>query len=138
MKPDITLPVRVYGSSRRGQVSSAPARAAGELWRTRGILWRLFLRDLTAQYRQKLLGFFWAFLDPLLAIASFLFLYYAGILQPGELAVAYPLYVILGTTLWGGFLAVTQTVGDGLRTHGDLLLRTGLPKIALTVAGLAN
>ena len=37
-----------------------------DLWRSRELAWRLLVRDISAQYRQTLLGLFWAFL-PLIA-----------------------------------------------------------------------
>src|SRR5262249_61387255 len=104
------LPVRVYSAEARGDsLPAVVSRAARELWTTRGVLWRLFLRDFAAQDRQKLFGYLWAFLHPLLAIVAFVFLDHAGVLQPGELDVPYPLYIFLGTRLWGFFLAVAPT-----------------------------
>ena len=40
----------------------------------RELAWRLFVRDLSAQYRQTYLGYVWAFLPPLVASATFIFL----------------------------------------------------------------
>lgn len=39
-----------------------------ELARSRGLMWRLFLRELSARYRQTAFGYIWAFLP-----AKFLF-----------------------------------------------------------------
>jgi len=36
-----------------------------DLLRSRGLAWRLFLRDLNGQYRQSLLGYLWLLLPPL-------------------------------------------------------------------------
>lgn len=133
------LPVRVYTARvlNAGLVSSL-TQAVRELWMTREVLWRLFLRDFSVQFRQKVLGYLWAFLGPLIGMTSFVFLNYTGILNPGELTVPYPLYLFLGMTLWGLFTGVISVVSGGLLTHGDLVLRTSIPKIALALAGMGN
>jgi len=38
-----------------------------DLWGSRELAWRLFVRDLRAQYRASLLGYLWVFLPPLVA-----------------------------------------------------------------------
>jgi lipopolysaccharide transport system permease protein len=139
LKPVATLPVRVYSAHGRAvSFGGTLRRAARELWSTRGILWRLFLRDLSIQYRQKLLGYAWAFLQPLCGMASFLFLHASGMFQPGETGVGYPLYLLVGTSLWGLLVLVTQAVSGSLQTHADLLLRTALPRITLAVSALGQ
>jgi lipopolysaccharide transport system permease protein len=133
------LPVRVYTARvLNTSLVSSLAQAARELWMTREVIWRLFLRDFTVQCRQKVLGYLWAFLGPLIGMASFLFLNYSGILNPGELTIPYPLYLFSGMTLWGFFTGVISVVSGGLLTHGDLVLRTSIPKIALALASMGN
>ena len=41
-------------------------------------------------------------------------------------------------TLWGFFTGVISVVSGGLLTHGDLVLRTSIPKIALALASMGN
>jgi ABC-type polysaccharide/polyol phosphate export permease len=133
------LPVRVYTSCvQKTSIVSSLVQVVREMWMTREVVWRLFLRDFTVQFRQKVLGYLWAFLGPLIGMASFLFLNYSGILNPGALTIPYPLYLFLGMTFWGFFTGVIGVVGGGLLTHGDLVLRTSIPKIALALAGMGN
>ena len=133
------LHVRVYTSrAQKTSVVSSLAQVLREMWMTREVIWRLFLRDFTVQFRQKVLGYLWAFLGPLIGMASFVFLNYTGILNPGDLTIPYPLYLFLGMTLWGLFIGVVGVVSGGLLTHGDLVLRTSIPKIALALAGMGN
>ena len=55
-----------------------------ELVDSRELVWRLFLRDFKAKYRQTVLGFLWALIMPLLTVATFVFLNRAGILNIGK------------------------------------------------------
>ena len=139
VRPLPDLPVRVYDArSPRISTWSALLRAAAEILAAREVIWRLFLRDFISQFRQRLLGYAWALVTPLLGISSFLLLNYAGVLDPGKLFVPYPLYLLLGTTAWGLLVGSVAVVSSALLTHGDLVLRTSIPRMALAVASLAG
>ncbi|MBX4967382.1 ABC transporter permease [Rhizobium binae] len=112
--------------------------AARELSWSRHVLWHLFRRDFVAGFRQKLLGYLWIVLVPLLGIASFVFMQLTGILNPGNMEIPYPIYVYLGTTIWGVFISAVSVVANGLIANTDLVMRTNIPKIGLAVTGLAS
>lgn len=129
----------VYRPERElGGLIRTAALAATEISRSRYLIWKLFVRDFKAQFRQKILGYFWAFLTPLLAIASFVILNLSGVLNPGDTGVPYPVYVLVGTSIWGFLTTTVISVSNGLLSQGDLILRTNVPKIALAVSSLAQ
>jgi ABC-type polysaccharide/polyol phosphate export permease len=119
-----------------GPISSV-ILAARELSWSRHVLWHLFKRDFVAGFRQKLLGYLWIVLVPLLGIASFVFMEMTGILNPGNTEFPYPIYVYIGTTVWGIFVTAMSVVANGLIANTDLVMRTNIPKIGLAVTGLA-
>ena len=57
-----------------------------DLWSSRELAWRLFVRDLRAQYRTSLLGYVWVFLPPLVASLPFVYLNSAGVIILKSLA----------------------------------------------------
>jgi lipopolysaccharide transport system permease protein len=133
------VPVHIYSADLpRGSLIYSVRTACRDLWLTRGVIWQLFLRDFALQFRQKMLGYFWALLTPLLSVISFVFLSVAGVLHPGDSGIPYPLFVFFGSGLWGVLAAVLQTVGGSLVVHGDLVMRTSVPRISLAVSGLAT
>jgi len=109
-----------------------------EIYWSRHVLWHLFVRDFVSGFRQKLLGYLWIVLMPLIGIASFVFMQSTGILNPGKTEIPYPIYVYIGTTIWGLLINVLTTVANGLITNSDLIMRTNIPKIGLAVTGLAS
>ena len=132
-------PVTIYQpNERQGGLIWAIGQACSDIHASRHAIMRLFLRDFVAQFRQKLLGYLWALLGPLLGIISFLFLYAAGVLQPGEGTMPYILYVLLGSSIWGCLPGAMGAVSNGLQAQADLIMRTRIPKIALAVSSLAN
>lgn len=133
------LSIRVYSAdSGRATLRSSVSRAGSEVWDAREVVWRLFVRDFTSQFRQKILGYLWAFIGPIVGIASFVFLNYTGVLNAGELKIPYVLFVFFGSTLWGLMMGTIGVVSASFLTYGDLVLRTSVPRIALTMAGMAG
>jgi len=131
--------VRVYEAAAGGL---GPFAALGlafrELRQSRHVLWHLFVRDFVAGFRQRLLGYLWIVIAPLVGIASFVFMQWTGILNPGAMEVPYPVYVFFGTTIWGLLVSAVTVVSGGLVGNSDLVMRTNIPKIGLAVTGLAN
>jgi lipopolysaccharide transport system permease protein len=113
-------------------------RGFDEIYESRHIIARLFLRDFISQFRQKILGYFWALLNPIFGIMSFLFLFFIGILNPGEGEIPYTLYVMVGATIWSCLPASIIAVGGGLQAQSDLVMRTRIPKIALAIGSLSS
>ncbi|MEL6330112.1 MAG: ABC transporter permease [Planctomycetota bacterium] len=131
--------VIVYdASARRVTPFGAVARACDELSRSWYVMWRLFLRGFLSQFRQRVLGYAWAVIMPVLAVISFVFLYYAGLLQPGETGVPYPVYVLVGTTIWGVLANAVTAVGGSLQAHSDLVVRTNIPRLSLALSALGT
>jgi lipopolysaccharide transport system permease protein len=102
------------------------------------LLWRLFVRDFTAQFRQRLLGYFWIVLSPILSIAGYWFMAATGFLRPGQIGLPYVLFLYIGTGIWGLFLVTMSTINASILANGDLLIRTSAPPIALALSGIAN
>jgi len=90
--------------------------AIDDICMSRDVIWRMFLRDFLMQFRQKILGYFWAVIGPLMAIATFVFINKTGFLHPGDVGIPYPLFVFVGTGLWGIMIASLQT-GRGFAEH---------------------
>lgn len=109
-----------------------------EIYWSRHVLWHLFVRDFVAGFRQKLLGYLWLVLVPLIGIASFVFMQWTGVLNPGQTEFPYPIYVYIGTSIWGLFISALTSVANGLIANSDLVMRTNIPKIGLAVTGLAS
>jgi len=133
------VPVTIYEpNERRGGLLWGLRQAGEDITASRHVITRLFWRDFIAQFRQKILGYLWALLGPLLGIVSFLFLFFVGVLKPGEGEIPYAVYVLMGSTIWGCLPGAMGAVSSGLQTQADLILRTRIPKLALAISSLAG
>lgn len=101
------------------------------VWNSRELIWELFKRDFFAAYRKSFIGLTWLFVMPAMGIASWVFLQYAGILQPGATDVPYPVYVLVGTTMFGLFLGLYDAAAATLESGKDLALQIRYPHEAL-------
>lgn len=133
------LPVRVYAPAAKAQSPLQSLRQmAADVSRSRDALWQLFRRDFNMQFRQKLLGYLWAFVGPLVTVASFVFMNFTGILNPGRVDLPYPLFALSGTIVWSVLVGTVTALGEGLSKQGELVLRTNVPKITLALAATGN
>ena len=105
------------------------------------LIYQLFRRDFLMSYKKSFIGAGWIFIAPLLGVVSWVFYNATGILQPGDVGIPYPAYVLLSTSiygLFGGFYtAASGTLNAGLGfitqvnyPHDVLLIKQALVQIA--------
>ncbi len=131
------LPVRVYSPEPAIQ---HPAILLAELVRDiqagRELAWRLFVRDLKALYRQTYFGYVWAFLPPLVASITFIFLQSQGITNIDDTGVAYPAFAMMGTLLWQTFVESMQSPLTAIVKAKAMLTKINFPREAILMAGM--
>lgn len=109
-----------------------------DLLASRGLAWRIFIRDLSSLYRQSLLGYFWAFVPPVLAALPWVFLNNQKIVDVGPTPIPYPAFVLAGTMLWQSFLDALNSPLKQTNAARSMLAKINFPKEALLLAGLAE
>jgi lipopolysaccharide transport system permease protein len=107
-----------------------------DLAASRELARRLFVRDLSAQYRSSVLGYVWVFLPPLLASLPFVYLNAAGVLDIPETGVPYAVYAIVGTIIWQTFVEALNSPLRSVNAARSILTRINFPREAILVSGL--
>ena len=105
-----------------------------DLKNSRELAWRLFVRDLSAQYRQSLFGVLWAFAPPLITSIIFITLHTRNIINFGETDIPYPVYVLVGTLLWQIFTESLNAPLKSVTTAKSLLVKVNFTHEALIVS----
>jgi ABC-type polysaccharide/polyol phosphate export permease len=98
------------------------------LWQWRALLWYLVKVDFKVTYQNKILGYIWSLLDPLMLMAVYVVLV-QYIFRMGE-----PLYpVLLFSTLlpWHWFLHAVQRATTCITRRGKLIQTVAFPKVLL-------
>lgn len=114
------------------------ATIVSDTWNSRELAWRLFRRDLSAQYRQSLLGYIWAVLPPLGTTLIWVFLNKQGILKVGETPAPYPVFVLTGIVLWEAFSASLHTPLGALAGSAALMTKINFPKEAVILTAFGH
>jgi lipopolysaccharide transport system permease protein len=106
----------------------------GDLISSRELAWRLFVRDLSAQYRQSLFGVVWAFVPPIVTSVIFVFLQARNIINFGETNIPYPVYVLVSVLLWQVFTESLNGPLKSVTAAKPLLVKINFPREALIVS----
>lgn len=130
----------VYSSDRLIQIGFL------RLWRemflslflSRELIWRLFLRDFSAKYRQTLLGVLWAVLNPIIVVGIFLFLNKSGILNIEETTVPYPVYALIGISIYSLFSTGLSVTANSIIGAGPMVVKVNFPKISLVISSFGQ
>lgn len=120
----------------------APGAMFAAIWRdikaSRGLSWRLFVRDLSALYRQSLLGPFWTFVPPVVTSLIFVALRSANVVNLGSTDIPYPAYVVVGTILWQTFVESLNAPLKAVTAAKPMLAKINFPREALIVSALMS
>lgn len=109
-----------------------------DLLASRELAWRLFVRNISAQYRQSLLGYFWAFVPPLFTTLIWVFLNSQNILDVGDPGMPYPLFVLTGTVLWHTFADALDSPLKLVSESKAMLAKINFPREALILTSIGQ
>jgi len=110
----------------------------GDLSASRELAWRLFIRNVSAQYRQTALGYVWAFVPPLAMTLVWVLLRSQQVFEVGDTEIPYGAYVMVGTLLWQVFVDALNSPLKLVTSSKQMLARINFPREALILAGLGE
>lgn len=137
MNRQATPPVTIYTPE---SALARPGKLVRDMFRdlaaSRELGWRLAMRDISAQYRQAVLGFLWALLLPLGHTAVWVALSLSGILAVVVTDMPYPVFVLTGTMLWAIFMESVTAPIQVVSASRDMLAKINFPREALILSGV--
>ena len=121
--------ITVYRPNQRQELSywESWAVMVRNIVQSRDLIWQLFKRDFFASYKKSFIGVTWVVLTPLISIVVWLFLKHSGVLRPGDVGVPYPVYVLIGSSIWGLFLGFYTSASNTLTDGQHLVLQVNYP-----------
>lgn len=128
--------VRYTPESRIRHPISMMREMGRDLLASRELAWRLFIRDISAQYRQSFLGILWAFIPPIVAAGALVFARNAGVVNIGETDIPYPAYVTFSMALWQTFTESLTGPITAVTLAKSMLAKINFPHEALVLAKL--
>lgn len=114
-------------------------RNLARLGRYRGLIHSLVARELKARYRGSVLGFFWSFINPLLLLLVYTFVFSYVMQQRDERVDPYALFMFCGILPWTWFSSSLTESSGVLISGGNLIKKVLFPaEILPIVTVLAN
>lgn len=125
-KSQLKQPLKLFGKMGRDLLAS------------RELAWRLLVRDISAQYRQSLLGIFWAFVPPIVTAAGLTLATNSNVVNFGATDLPYPAYVMFSTALWQTFVDAVNGPVQAVTKAKMMLAKINFPREALILAKLGE
>jgi len=109
-----------------------------ELIKSRELIWRFIVRDISARFKQSFLGVFWAFLSPLIMVLIFVWIKTKNFLPIPESNIPYASFVFIGQVVWLLFSHGINTSASSLVSAGAMLTKINFPKEALVISSVGQ
>ncbi len=108
-----------------------------ELWRYRDLLVLLTIRNLSAKYRQSVLGLGWAVIRPAINLLVFTVVFGRVVGLDDAMTVPYPLFAFCGLTLWTFFAGARNTTASVVSGQ-SMLTKVYFPRLVLPLSSVGG
>lgn len=105
------------------------------VWRRRDLLWHMTVRHLRGQYKQSILGYAWAILNPLSLMLTLSFVF-SVLLRFESGGIPYPLFVLTGLIPWIFFSTAVSSATDSITGAFSLVTKVYFPREVLPTAAV--
>lgn len=108
------------------------------LFRYRGLIQSLVSRELKARYRGSVLGFFWSFVNPLLLLAVYSFVFSTIMKNDEPRTQPYAVFMFCGLLPWTWFSASMLEASNSLISGGNLIKKVLFPAEVLPIVSVLS
>jgi len=108
----------------------------GELWEYRELFYFFTLRDIKVKYKQTVLGFLWAVLQPLVMALLFTFFLGKAISNFTELPLPYDIFALSGLVVWGIFSSGINNAGNSMVTNANIIKKIYFPRLIIPISSV--
>lgn len=104
-----------------------------ELWDARELFYFFTWRDIRVKYKQTLLGFAWAILQPLLMTIVFSLAFSNNHSRQN---IPYPLFVCSGFILWNVFASGIAGAGNSMVSNANIIKKIYFPRLIIPISSV--
>lgn len=127
----------VYSSEKKTHFFKELREILKDLKESQFLALQMTKRDIKAEYRQSVLGIFWAFAPIIVNSLVWIFLNSSGAVSvSGSQSIPYIPFVVIGTTLWSIFTDCLLLPLNAVNSNKSLLSKINFPKEALILSGI--
>jgi len=106
-----------------------------ELWRYRELFYFFTWRDVKIKYKQTVLGFLWAILQPLMMMVIFTFFFGKALKIPSQ-NLPYPIYVFSGLLVWNMFSTGLTNASNSMVNNAGIIKKIYFPRLIIPVSSI--
>jgi lipopolysaccharide transport system permease protein len=106
-----------------------------ELWRYRELFYFFTWRDVKIKYKQTVLGFLWAVLQPLFMMLIFTFFFGMALNIPSQ-NLPYPIYVFSGLLIWNMFSTGLTNASNSMVNNASIIKKIYFPRLIIPVSSI--
>jgi lipopolysaccharide transport system permease protein len=106
-----------------------------ELWRYKELFYFFTWRDIRIKYKQTVLGFLWAILQPLFMMIIFTFFFGRTLNIPSQ-NLPYPIFVFSGLLLWNTFSSGLTNSANSMVSNAQIIKKIYFPRLIIPVSSI--
>jgi lipopolysaccharide transport system permease protein len=106
-----------------------------EIWTFRELFFFFTWRDVKIKYKQTVLGFLWAVLQPLLMMLIFTF-FFGQVLKVPSQNLPYPVFVFSGLLLWNTFSGGLTNAANSMVNNSTIIKKIYFPRLIIPVSSI--
>lgn len=106
-----------------------------ELWRYRELFYFFAWRDIKIKYKQTMLGFLWAILQPLIMMIIFT-LFFGRVLNVPSQNLPYPVFVFSGLLLWNMFSTGLTNSANSMVNNATIIKKIYFPRLIIPASSI--
>jgi lipopolysaccharide transport system permease protein len=108
-----------------------------ELWAYRELLYVLTMRDIKVRYKQTVLGFSWAIIQPAMMMVVFSIFFGRLAKMPSD-GHPYPLFVYSGLLPWTFFQTAVGSASSSLLNSSHLVTKVYFPRLMIPLSAIGS
>ncbi len=106
-----------------------------EIWRFKELFYFFTWRDIKVKYKQTVLGFLWAILQPLLMMTIFTLFFGRALKIPSQ-NIPYPVFVYSGLLIWNIFSSGLINASNSMINNAPIIKKIYFPRIVIPVSAV--
>lgn len=107
-----------------------------ELWEYRELFYFFTVRDIKVKYKQTVLGFLWAVLQPLIMALLFTVVLGRAVGNTGALDMPYMAFALSGLVIWGVFSSGLNNAGNSMVTNAHIIKKIYFPRLIIPASSV--
>ncbi len=107
-----------------------------ELWEYRELFYIFTWRDIKIKYKQTILGFLWAILQPFLMMVVFTVFFDKMLHVPTDQNIPYPIFVFAGLMLWNIFSNGLTGAANSMLSNANIIKKIYFPRLIIPFSAI--